>query len=564
MGRDILKGDMLKEMFYGGTFLLREQKEIINALNVFPVPDGDTGTNMFLTLSYAVEQLKDLDGDRIDEVASCVANSSLVGARGNSGVILSQLFRGFSQGLAGKKEVDVESFASALQEGVRTAYKAVMKPVEGTMLTVAREGAEKVTQEGERDFIYFLENLNEQAIKALEKTPELLPVLKESGVVDAGGKGLCVIYEGFVRALKGDKFELAEVAEKKEGEGEKGKKIAVKGNKGPDSSSFQKLSYKYCTEFILKGKNLDSEELKRKLNNTGDSLLVVGNGSMLKVHIHSNNPGKVLEICLAQGDLSQVKIDNMEEQQETAGLSQGEEEEDSFIKENISSSSNGKDKLQEIQVIAVSPGEGITEVFYSLGVSQVIEGGQTMNPCTDDFLKALEKIKAPKVILLPNNKNIILAAEQTRHLSYQEVEVVPSKTVPQGISALMRFNPLEKDLKEMAREMEESLSQVKTGQITFAVRDSTYNELSIKNGSVIGLRENALEVVEETSSQAVFSLVDSMIEEGDEVITLYFGEDVSEEEAQRVARDLENFYENVEVECCRGGQPLYYYFISIE
>jgi len=564
MGRDILKGDMLKEMFYGGTFLLREQKEIINALNVFPVPDGDTGTNMFLTLSYAVEQLKDLDGDRVDEVASCVANSSLVGARGNSGVILSQLFRGFSQGLAGKKEVDVESFASALQEGVRTAYKAVMKPVEGTMLTVAREGAEKVTQEGERDFIYFLENLNEQAIKALEKTPELLPVLKESGVVDAGGKGLCVIYEGFVRALKGDKFELAEVAEKKEGEGEKGKKIAVKGNKGPDSSSFQKLSYKYCTEFILKGKNLDSEELKRKLNNTGDSLLVVGNGSMLKVHIHSNNPGKVLEICLAQGDLSQVKIDNMEEQQETAGLSQGEEEEDSFIKENISSSSNGKDKLQEIQVIAVSPGEGITEVFYSLGVSQVIEGGQTMNPCTDDFLKALEKIKAPKVILLPNNKNIILAAEQTRHLSYQEVEVVPSKTVPQGISALMRFNPLEKDLKEMAREMEESLSQVKTGQITFAVRDSTYNELSIKNGSVIGLRENALEVVEETSSQAVFSLVDSMIEEGDEVITLYFGEDVSEEEAQRVARDLENFYENVEVECCRGGQPLYYYFISIE
>ena len=563
MGRDILKGDMLKEMFYGGTFLLREQKEIINALNVFPVPDGDTGTNMFLTLSYAVEQLKDLDGDRVDEVASCVANSSLVGARGNSGVILSQLFRGFSQGLAGKKEVDVESFASALQEGVRTAYKAVMKPVEGTMLTVAREGAEKVTQEGERDFIYFLENLNEQAIKALEKTPELLPVLKESGVVDAGGKGLCVIYEGFVRALKGDKFELAEVVEKKEGEGEKGKKIAVKGNKGPDSSSFQKLSYKYCTEFILKGRNLDSEELKRKLNNTGDSLLVVGNGSMLKVHIHSNNPGKVLEICLAKGDLSQVKIDNMEEQQETAGLSQGEEE-DSFIKENISSSSNGKDKLQEIQVIAVSPGEGITEVFYSLGVSQVIEGGQTMNPCTDDFLKALEKIKAPKVILLPNNKNIILAAEQTRHLSYQEVEVVPSKTVPQGISALMRFNPLGKDLKEMAREMEESLSQVKTGQITFAVRDSTYNELSIKNGSVIGLRENALEVVEETSSQAVFSLVDSMIEEGDEVITLYFGEDVTEEEAQRVARDLENFYANVEVECCRGGQPLYYYFISIE
>ncbi|RQD77836.1 MAG: DAK2 domain-containing protein [Candidatus Syntrophonatronum acetioxidans] len=566
MGLQILKGNTLKKMFYGGAALLKEEKEIINALNVFPVPDGDTGTNMFLTLSYAVEQLNGSDKDRVDEVAMSVAHSSLVGARGNSGVILSQLFRGFSKGLTGKKEVDVKGFAFALQEGVRTAYKAVMKPVEGTMLTVAREAAQKAIEDDERDFIVFLEKLNEKANMSLERTPELLPVLKESGVVDAGGKGLCIIYEGFLKAIKGYNFDLTEGVEEEVKELERDK-VAVKGLTGVmDFHSPPGLRYKYCTEFILKGKNLDSEEIKKKLDKMGDSLLVVGNGSMLKIHIHSNNPGNVLETCLFKGDLSNIKIDNMEEQQQgNRGLYQ-KSEESITLKEKISNDAEVGEKFQEqeIQVIAVSPGDGITEIFSSLGVFQVIEGGQTMNPSTDDFLKALEKTDAQKVVLLPNNKNIILAAEQTRNLSPRDIEVVPSTTVPQGICALMRFNPLEKDLKLVAHEMKESLGQVKTGQITFAVRDSTYNDIPIKNGSVIGLRENNLEVVEETPSQTVLSLIESMMGDEDEVITLYFGKDVTEGEAHKLVEELESLYPGVEVECYWGGQPLYYYYISIE
>ncbi len=555
MGIQVLDGDALKKMFLAGAIRLNQKKHYIDSLNVFPVPDGDTGTNMSLTFNFAVQQLDKLQENTVEKVAETIATGSLMGARGNSGVILSQLFRGFSRGLVGKEKADGVEFAKALQEGVRTAYKAVMKPVEGTMLTVAREAADAAFREAQlgTDFVALMEVFLQQSKETLKKTPQLLPVLKQAGVVDAGGEGLCVIYDGFLKSLQGFDFDLdiiEEVPPERETAG---------------VSLEEEITFQYCTELLVKGSNLQSQALQEKLMDQGDSLLVVGEGEILKVHVHTNNPGIVLDICLKFGQLSQIKIDNMKEQhQEFSGEGKKPPEENDFIQSFVPYSENGEEKSTDIKIIAVSPGDGISEIFTSMGVSHIIEGGQTMNPSTEDFLQAIDRSNGQKIIILPNNKNIILAAEQSRDLSSKEVMVVPSKTIPQGISALMAFDPVQTEFADNFEAMKEALSQVKTGQVTYAVRDSSYDGKSIKNGSVIGLQENTLSIVGENPEEVVKKLIQEIYEEGDEIITLYYGNNITEDEADNLAQKLQVYYPDAEVEHYRGGQPLYYYFISVE
>ncbi len=555
MGIQALDGGTLKRMFLGGSILLNQRKQMIDSLNVFPVPDGDTGINMSLTLNFAVQQLEQLQDNSVGKVAETIATGSLMGARGNSGVIMSQLFRGFSRGLEEKKEANQDEFSRALQEGVKTAYKAVMKPVEGTMLTVAREAADAAVRQVEKggDFIFLMEELLRQSRQTLKKTPQMLPVLKQAGVVDAGGEGLCAIYEGFLKALQGYDFESHVIAEEKT-------EIEVLEFL-PD----EEITFQYCTEFLVKGSDLQSENLQSKLVDQGDSLLVVGEGEVLKVHVHTNNPGIVLDICIGFGELSQIKIDNMKEQKRdfVREETHHNHSNDTFIA-NLSNTATENEESEDIQIIAVSPGDGISEIFKSMGPTLIIEGGQTMNPSTEDFLQAINKSKAEHIIILPNNKNIILAAEQSRDLSTKEVVVVPSKTIPQGITALMAFDSLQKDINNNVLCMKESLTQVKTGQVTYAVRDSTYDGKAIKNGSVIGLEENTLKIVGKNIEEVVISLIQGLFEDNDEIITLYYGNSVTQEEAESLAQKLQKMFPQSEVEYYQGGQPLYYYFISVE
>ncbi|UNC92768.1 DAK2 domain-containing protein [Candidatus Contubernalis alkaliaceticus] len=555
MGIQVLEGINLKKMFLGGPILLNQKKQFIDSLNVFPVPDGDTGTNMSLTLNFAVQQLEQLEDNSVGKVVETIATGSLMGARGNSGVIMSQLFRGFSRGVGEKKDITPEEFSRALQEGVKTAYKAVMKPVEGTMLTVAREAADAALRKAEMcgDFIPVMEDFLRQARQTLKKTPQMLPVLKQAGVVDAGGEGLCAIYEGFLKALQGYDFDSEVIAEEKT----EIEVLQVLKN--------EEIIFQYCTELLVKGSNLQSEELQEKLMDLGDSLLVVGEGEILKVHVHTNNPGRVLDICIGFGELSQIKIDNMKEQkqefvQEETNLSQDNDKLNNYYP-NINTE---REAVGGIQIIAVSPGDGISEIFKSMGPTLIIEGGQTMNPSTEDFLQAIDKSKAEQLIILPNNKNIILAAEQSSKLSTKEVVVVPSKTIPQGITALMAFDSIEKDIDKNVYTMKESLSQVKTGQVTYAVRDSTYEGKAIKNGSVIGLEENTLKIVGQNTEEVVISLIQELFQDGDEIITLYYGKGVTKEEVEQLCQKLQNLFPQSEVEYYLGGQPLYYYFISVE
>lgn len=567
-----LVGGDLKRMFTGSAVILRDKKEIINSLNVFPVPDGDTGVNMHLTLSFAVKQLgEDRRGERVGDVARCIAHNLLIGARGNSGVILSQLFRGFAKKLADNDAVDPRGFTRALQEGVDTAYQAVMKPVEGTMLTVARLAVQEATREAQRGagFPALLEVLWRKGEEALQGTPELLPVLKEAGVVDAGGMGLCAIYEGFMKALQGHHYSIGDL-EERPGDPRGEPAGGVPGQVSPAGEAA--LDYRYCTELLVKGSRLDAGTLQDSLAAQGDSLLVVGGGGILKVHVHTNNPGTVLEKCLLLGELSQVKIDNMQEQHQEFIPGDGTREgRDLPAPAGIFPGREGSTPVTRpekpggsVQIIAVSPGEGISNIFYSLGVSRVIQGGQTMNPSTEELLKAVEEIKAEKVIILPNNKNIILAARQARSLSKKEIQVVPSKTITQGLASLLYFNPALEDLEKNALLMAGGLGEVKSGQVTFAVKDSTYNGINIRNGSVIGLWEDQLEVTGESPAEVVSALVAKMLGEKDEVITLYYGQEIAEENARELSSRLQDLYPHCQVEYYFGGQPLYYYYISIE
>jgi len=537
-----IDGIQLKNMIISGANNLENNKGPINALNVFPVPDGDTGTNMSLTMQFAVKEIKAAGDFEVYTVASAAANGSLMGARGNSGVILSQIWRGFAKAVKNHKELDVKAMANAFMEGSNTAYKAIMKPTEGTILTVIRETAEYAIKISDNydDNLLFMEEIIEKANSVLSKTPDMLPVLKNAGVVDAGGKGLIYIFEGMYQALKtGELLELKNAAE------------IVQEQRREVSAVFkkEKINYGYCTEFLIKGKELRLEKYRDEIKDFGDSLLVVGDENLLKVHIHTNNPGGVLELALAYGELSSIKIDNMREQHNELLFT--EETEDIA------------GPAEKYGTVVVAMGDGISEIFKDLGANEIIEGGQTMNPSTEDILNSINKVNAETVFIFPNNSNIILAANQAKTLSGKNVAVVATKTIPQGISAIMALD-FEKNVEENSKKLDNAIASVKSGLITYSVRDSNYDGINIEEGNIIGIVDGNISGVGKDITEVSKKILDDMIDEDSSLISIYYGSDVTEEEAQKLKEEIGEVYSNCEIELHFGGQPLYYYILSVE
>lgn len=532
-----VNGYGLRSMFIIGANRLENEKNNIDKLNVFPVPDGDTGTNMALTLNSAIKSLHNLSKDvSLEKVAKDMAHGALMGARGNSGVILSQLLSGFAKALENVEELNPFFLAKAFQKGVEAAYNAVVKPIEGTILTVAREASEKLNSSLSED-LTLEEGLNiflTAGYNSLAKTPEILPVLKQAGVVDAGGKGFLIFVEGMLESLDDN----AKIVNLSDFSLDKNKNLALQeGN-----SYKQDINFRYCTELIIKNfsKDTNINNLRKKLQKIGDSIVVVGSEELIKIHIHSNNPGIVLEQALALGTLHNIKIDNMEEQSQEVQL---------FTN-------------KKIGVIAVSAGDGLTEIFKSLGVDYIITGGQTMNPSTEDIVNAIEQINAEKVIILPNNKNIILSAEQAVKLVSKPSSIVKTKTIPQGIGALMAFNG-ELDLVTNVKRMNEAISFIKTGEVTYAIRDAYHGQTEIKAGNVLGILEGDIVELGEELESVALNLIEKIIED-EELVTIYYGQDVKEDEAESLLNKLSDLYTDIDFELHYGGQPLYYYFISAE
>jgi hypothetical protein len=538
-----LAGNDLKKMIAMGAHLLGKNKEIINILNTFPVPDGDTGTNMDLTLRSALNELKKVSENSVSSVAGALAMGTLLGARGNSGVILSQLFRGFAKGVEGKEQILPQDFADALQVGVTTAYKAVMKPVEGTMLTIARESAKMAKTSAKRgaDFTAMMQDLVEHAQVILEKTPDMLPVLKEAGVVDAGGKGLLHIYEGFMLYLLGEDVPVD------------GEVIVAEPPldmiRPQEYFRPEDITFTYCTEFMLRGEHLDPDRIRDMISGQGDSVLSVGDEKIVRIHIHTNNPGQILEQCVQFGSLHKIKIDNMREQH-AAILFQEEE-------------AKMTPEVGGFATIAVSAGTGMAEILQSIGVTKIIPGGQTMNPSTEDFLQAVKEVPQKEIIILPNNKNIILAAEQVREFCDKDIRVIKSRSVPQGIAAMLAFNT-EETLDENEKNMADALKKIKSGQITFAVHDSRFNGLEIHENDIIGIFEDEIVAVGSNVDQVARELLFKMVSETDEIITLYYGEPVTADEASAMQQDLSTLFAGRDVELYEGSQPFYYYLVSVE
>lgn len=550
---DKIDGSLLKKAIINSAFVLSKNKKIVDALNVFPVPDGDTGTNMSLTMDQAAKELKALESDDLKKVADTAAWGSLMGARGNSGVILSQLFRGFAQGVtADKKYLTPQECALAYKSGVEAAYHAVMRPAEGTILTVARETAEKMLSEAKKtsNMEVILTNTLEYGEKVLNKTPEMLKALKEANVVDAGGKGLIYIITGVLEAIKNPDtdFALLEVEE-----GVLEEETSIKRDISQD------IKYAYCTELFIKGKNISTEGLKDYLSQIGDSLIVIGTGELVKLHVHTNNPDLVLKKALSLGELSKIKIDNMKIQHEEI-INKPKNGEDAMEEELIQEEGEVK---KPIGIIAISQGTGINEIFKSIG-ADIIEGGQTMNPSTENILSIVEKKSYDDTIILPNNKNIILTAEQVKQLSKKRIHVVPTRSVPQGISALLAFDP-GLSIKENLENMTESIKNVTTGEVTFAVRDTQWNGTNIKEGDILGIIDGKLSMVSKDREEVLVKLVEEMTKSREDgIITIYYGSEVEEDLIQNIVDDLTQKYKDFDVECYSGGQSLYHYIMSVE
>lgn len=540
----MINGNIFRDMIISGANNIENQKESINKLNVFPVPDGDTGTNMSLTINAAAKDIALENGLTVGEMADKVAFALLRGARGNSGVILSLLFRGISKGLKDKVEADGADLAKAFEHGVKSAYKAVMKPTEGTILTVAREASEKCTQLAEEnsDELEIMRTFLKEGEISLDNTPNLLPALKQANVVDAGGKGLLCIFYGMLSVL-----EEGVIIERSEKQQQYDTEV--------DFSQFDtgEINFTYCTEFIVVKNNEGTEcfELRNYLETIGDCVVTVDDDKIIKVHIHTNDPGKAIQKGLEFGYLINMKIDNMKMQHENKSKESKEEEDAKPSK--------------KYGFVSVSAGEGLTNIFKDLGVDVVVEGGQTMNPSTDDILKAVRKTPAEIVFVLPNNKNIIMAAQQTKDLiSDKEVIVIPTKTVPQGISALLFFNP-DAELSDNITEMDTGVAGVKTGQITFAARDSVFDDMEIKQGQYLGLLETKVSFVENDIEETMKKLLETMMTDGGSIITLYYGSDVSDEDAEKMSEMVTKWMGNdAEVTLLPGNQPVYYYIISVE
>lgn len=553
-----LDGKTFAQMVLTGAHHLTNNAKMIDALNVFPVPDGDTGTNMNLSMTSGAEEVRNVQADHVGEVAKSFAKGLLMGARGNSGVILSQLFRGFSKAVEDKETITTTDFAEALDLGVKTAYKAVMKPVEGTILTVAKDSAEAANKiaEEEEEIISFLEQVLNHAKASLKRTPELLPVLKEVGVVDSGGQGLVTIYEGFLANLKGE--ELPSTGDSAPSMNEL---VNAEHHKlAQDFMDTDDIEFGYCTEFMVKFEDdklektpYDEEAFRNELGEHGDSLLVVSDEELIKVHIHAEYPGEVMTLGQRYGSLVNMKIENMREQH-TSIVGDKQKQKDKPKKQ----------EKAEFAIVTVAMGSGIKQMFESLGASVVIEGGQTMNPSTQDIAEAIKEANAKNILLLPNNKNIIMAAEQAADLADENVFVVPTKTVPQGMSAILAFHP-EQSLDENGEAMKEASSAVKTGQLTYAVRDTQIDGMTIEKGNFMGILDGKISITHKEKLEAAKALLSDMIdEEEDEILTILQGEDASDKELEALESFLEESFEDLEVEVHKGNQPIYSFIFSVE
>jgi uncharacterized protein len=549
-----LEGKRFAGMVIQGAAKLSANAQLVDALNVFPVPDGDTGTNMNLSMTSGAKEVQQKTQDHIGNVASALSKGLLMGARGNSGVILSQLFRGFGKAIEGKSSITSKEFADALQSGVETAYKAVMKPVEGTILTVAKDAAKKgvAVSQKETDFIKVMEAVVKEGQASLNRTPDLLPVLKEVGVVDSGGQGLLFVYEGFLAELKGEKVsEQASLPSMND-------LVSAEHHKAAqDFMSTEDIEFGYCTEFMVKFEDdkhaFNEEDFRNDLSEFGDSLLVISDDELAKVHIHSEEPGNVLSYGHKYGSLINIKIENMRQQHSSiVGDSRQVKAQAPPVKKEV-----------DFAIVTVAMGEGISELFKSIGATAVIEGGQTMNPSTEDIVKAVEEVNAKKVIIMPNNKNIIMAAEQAAEVLSAEVAVVPTKTVPQGMAALLAFNPAF-SVEDNKKTMSEASRHVKTGQITYAVRDTNIDGMTISKDDFMGIAEGKIVISEKDRQQSAKRLLDDMLDEESEILTILYGEDVTEGDALSLQEYVEDHYEDVEVEVHNGKQPLYSYIFSIE
>lgn len=539
-----IDGTTVKNMIISGANNLENNKHMVNSLNIFPVPDGDTGTNMSLTMVSAVKEINSLQKVEVQGVFEAAASGTLMGARGNSGVILSQIFRGFAKGAKKHSEFNSAALADAFIEGSNTAYKAIMKPTEGTILTVIRETAEFAVKEKEKhsELVEFLEILIKKANEVLDKTPELLPVLKNAGVVDAGGKGLICILDGMLHALKTNSvLELHE-------------RSAHEEEEQPAAQEFfstEDITFGYCTEFFVKTKSIDLDSYKEALSKIGDSLVVVGGEGIVKVHIHTNNPGQVLEMSLEHGELSKIKIDNMREQHRQL-----------LVDEPVPQAETAAEP-KKYGVVAVAMGDGIANILRDIGADEIIEGGQTMNPSTEDIVKSINKINAENIIILPNNSNIILAANQAKSLSDKNVIVAATKTIPQGIAALMSLD-FDKEPDANTKKLDKAIASVKTGLITYAVRNSTYDDINIEEGNILGLVEGKIKSVAETVPEVCKELLEQMVDEDASLVSIYYGKETNEEDAEKLAAFVQENYPECEVDMHFGGQPLYYYIISVE
>ena len=542
---EYIKAKAFREMFVSGANNLQNSKDLVDKLNVFPVPDGDTGTNMSLTISYAMKELEKVGEDDITKIAKALSKGSLMGARGNSGVILSQIIRGIGKSVEGKDKLSTVDLAKALKGGSDTAYKAVIKPVEGTILTVIRETAEYAVKLAKREnnIEKFLGKVVREANVSLENTPNLLKNLKDAGVVDSGGKGLTLILEGFYLAIVG-KTVVPATAEKAEL-----KNVSLSS---ADTTSTEDIKFGYCTEFILESDKIDDAGIRDIMLGYGDSLAVVGDEGVIKVHVHTNEPGNVLQEALKYGQLLTIKIENMRMQHEN-------------ILEGVAENAEYEEPVEEKEFafISTSMGDGLASIFKDFGVDHVIEGGQTMNPSTEDFMKAIDKIHAKNIFILPNNSNIIMAANQAKELSDKNIIVIPTKNIPQAVSALVGFNP-EATVEENEANMVEALSYVKSGQVTFAVRDTVMNGIEIREGNIIGIAEKEMIAAGDEVDEVAKKLVEKLVDEDSAIITLFYGEDVTEEQAEELRGELEEKFEDIDVELYYGGQPLYYYLISVE
>lgn len=548
-----LDGRTFAEMILAGAQNLSQNASAVDALNVFPVPDGDTGTNMNLSMTSGAREVEQMDTDDIGKVGSALSKGLLMGARGNSGVILSQLFRGFSKSIETKKEINALEFAAALQAGVDMAYKAVMKPVEGTILTVAKDAAKKamILAEKETDIIALMTAVTEEAEASLNRTPELLPVLKEVGVVDSGGKGLLCVYEGFLASLKGETVPQKAVLPSLDD------MVSAEHHKSAQSMmNTEDIEFGFCTEVMVRldqtKREFDEGTFRQDLSQFGDSLLVIADESLAKVHIHAEEPGNVLNYAQHYGELIKIKIENMREQH-TSIISQ----------ESKPADNETPPAKQPYGIVTVAMGEGISDLFKSIGASVVIEGGQTMNPSTEDIVDAVKSVNADTVFILPNNSNIILAANQAASVVDEQVFVIPAKTVPQGMSALLAFNP-DQEAEANEANMLSAIQQVKSGQVTYSVRDTHIDGKDIKKGDFMGILNGTIIGTSENQLSAAKMLLSEMIGEDDEIVTILYGEDGSQEEAEQLEAFLSEKYEEIEVEIHNGKQPLYSYIVSAE